>query len=155
MSGGETYGGGSFENAMSRADGPIVTASRAEVDARDAYSAAERVLDLLKDPAVDQTCDMNLPGYEGLAAVLRRAYDQAARGKGKERHANGLPFHEQPMQDLIRMNGLGFATGQIGKKASEALGLKRHAAIHELLGVINYAAGAVIFLEREGKDDQL
>ena len=45
---------------------------------------------------------MNEPGYEKLAAVLARAYDQAAIGKGKERHANGKAFHLQPMQDLCR-----------------------------------------------------
>ena len=93
---------------------------------------------------------MDVPGYECLARVLGMAFDQAARGKGKERHANDLPFDRQPMQDLIRMNGLGFATGQVGKKASEALSLPADRAIAELLGVINYAAGAILFIEREG-----
>ena len=42
--------------------------------------------------------NMNEPGYESLAQVLQEAYDQAARGKGAERHANDLPFDQQPMQ---------------------------------------------------------
>ncbi len=89
-----------------------------------------------------------VPGYGLLAAVLQRAYEQAAIGKGKERHANGKPFHEQPMQDLIRLHGLGFATGQASKKASEALGLPgADRQVAELLGAIVYLAGAVIAIE--------
>lgn len=90
-----------------------------------------------------------VPGYEMLEDVLRRAYDQAARGKGKERHANGKAFHDQPMQDLIRLHGVGFATGQASKKASEALGLPTtERQVAELLGAIVYLSGAVIALER-------
>lgn len=101
---------------------------------------------------------LSVPGYERLASALRAAYRQAAIGKGKERHANDLPFHEQPMQDLIRLNGLGYATGQAGKKASEARGFMANAdksqcasaaqrAIFELYGAIVYLAGAIIALE--------
>lgn len=91
---------------------------------------------------------MNEPGYEKLADVLRRAYDQAAHGKGRDRHANSRPFHEQPMQDLIRLHGVGFATGQASKKAGEALGLPTlERQVAELLGAIVYLSGAVIALE--------
>lgn len=93
---------------------------------------------------------MNEPGYEHLADVLQRAYDQAARGKGRERHANDKAFHLQPMQDLIRLHGVGFATGQASKKASEALGLPTlERQVAELLGAIVYLSGAVIALEAE------
>lgn len=88
-------------------------------------------------------------GYESLRAVLEDAYDQAARGKGAQRHGVNKPFHEQPMQDLIRLNGLGFATGQISKKAQESLRLSPAARKQELLGVIVYAAGAIIASEAE------
>lgn len=89
-----------------------------------------------------------VPGYERLQDVLNRAYDQAAIGKGAERHANGKPFHLQPLQDLIRLNGLGFATGQVGKKASEALALPTpERQVAELLGAIVYCAGAIIAIE--------
>jgi hypothetical protein len=98
--------------------------------------------------------NMNEPGYEQLAAVLQRAYDQAARGKGKDRHANGKAFHHQPIQDLIRLHGVGFATGQASKKASEALGLPTVARqVAELLGAIVYLSGAVIALERQAAGD--
>ena len=96
--------------------------------------------------------DMNVPGYERLADVLQRAYDQAARGKGKERHAQDLPFHQQPMQAVIQLHGVGFATGQASKKASEALRLPTlERQVAELLGAIVYLSGAVIALEAEAK----
>lgn len=91
---------------------------------------------------------LTVPGYEPLAGVLHRAYAQAAAGKGAERHAQGQPFDQQPMQDLIRLYGLGFALGQAAKKAQEAQRLPRDRAVTELLGAINYLAGAVIALER-------
>lgn len=88
------------------------------------------------------------PGYESLAEVLYRAFGQAADGKGAQRHGNGLPFDQQPMQSLQRSFGPGFALGQAAKKIEESQGLPLAAAVHEMLGAINYIAGAVIFQER-------
>ncbi len=102
---------------------------------------------------VDPIHAMTVEGYSPLASVLRRAYAQAASGKGAERHANGQPFDQQPMQQLIALHGLGFATGQAGKKSQEALRLPRDRAVAELLGAINYLAGAVIALERQPETD--
>ena len=93
------------------------------------------------------------PGYECLARVLDRALDQAACGKGKERHAKDLPFDQQPMQQLIGLYGPGFALGQAAKKAQESQRLPRDRAIAELLGAINYLAGAVVYLENEDQDN--
>lgn len=90
---------------------------------------------------------LSAPGYESLARVLARAFDQAAAGKGKERHANALPFDQQPMQTIAAAHGVGFLTGQAAKKSQEALGLPHDRKVAELLGAINYLAGAVIFLE--------
>ncbi len=93
---------------------------------------------------------MNTPGYESLAGVLRRAYDQAAQGKGAERHANSLPFDKQPMQSISTL--LNDHTGllyQAIKKIQESTRMDKDAAVRELLGAINYCAGAVIFLEKE------
>lgn len=87
---------------------------------------------------------MDVEGYEQLAAVLQDAYDQAAKGKGAARHGTGKPFHEQPMQDLIRLYGPGFALGQAGKKMQESQRMDRDAAERELLGAIVYIAGAII-----------
>lgn len=100
--------------------------------------------------------DMTVPGYESLRSVLLRAYDQAARTKGAERHANNLPFHEQPMQTIAAAHGVGFLFGQAAKKAQEAQGMhgrgETNKAIHEMLGAINYLAGAIIFMEA-GNDE--
>lgn len=94
---------------------------------------------------------MNHPGYETLAAVLQEAFDQAATGKGAERHANDLPFHEQPMQQIARRRGLGFLLGQVDKKTEEAQGMlergERAAWRREILGAINYLAGALIYTD--------
>lgn len=90
---------------------------------------------------------MNVAGYETLAHVLNRAYQQAVSGKGAERHAQSAPFHQQPMQLLCNLYGRGFALGQAAKKMQEAQRLPVDRAVHELLGAINYIAGAIIHLE--------
>lgn len=91
------------------------------------------------------------PGYEQLAAVLRAAHDQAAIGKGADRHANGLPFHEQPMQtgsDILGTDaGLAF---QVIKKVREGRQFAELDRLErELLGAINYLAGMVIWHRRQ------
>lgn len=95
----------------------------------------------------DFAVTLDAPGYYSLAAVFQRAFEQASGGKGKERHANNLPFDQQPMQTIAAAHGVGFLTGQAAKKSQEALGLPHDRKIAELLGAMNYLAGAVIFLE--------
>lgn len=91
---------------------------------------------------------MNTPGYESLANVLQRAYCQAANGKGAERHACHRPFTEQPMQTISELlqSPVGLLY-QAMKKIQESQRLDKDAGVRELLGAINYLAGAVIFLE--------
>ncbi|SDX89992.1 hypothetical protein SAMN05444336_112103 [Albimonas donghaensis] len=90
-------------------------------------------------------------GYEPLAEVLADALAQAADGKGKERHARGdTPFLRQPICEIARMVGPGFATGQAIKKAQESARLPAGRDEAELLGAINYLAAAVLVL-REGR----
>lgn len=88
-------------------------------------------------------------GYERLHAVYRDAHDHAAYTKGKERHANDLPFHEQRMQTISQ--GLNSPDGmayQVIKKLQEGLQMKDAGARRrELLGAANYLAGIVIFLD--------
>lgn len=97
---------------------------------------------------------MDAPGYEHLAAVLKDAYAQAAFGKGKERHANDLPFDHQPMQTISRL--LGNPTGmtyQVCKKVVEEMNMKDRAARRrELLGAIVYLAGVVVYEDNEHGD---
>lgn len=94
-------------------------------------------------------------GYEKLVAVFQAAHDQAAHGKGKERHANGLPFHEQRMQSISKT--LASADGmayQVVKKMTEGLQFDDHKRREkELLGAINYLAGIVIYF-REASDSK-
>src|SRR5690606_34521011 len=82
-------------------------------------------------------------------AVLSDAFDQAAHGKGKDRHAVNLPFDQQPMQKLTDLYGQGFPLGQVAKKCQESMRLPYERARAELLGAIVYAAGAVIALDRQ------
>lgn len=98
----------------------------------------------LEPSQVQRTLD-----YASLNLVLERAYDQAACGKGAQRHAGGQAFEDQPMQKLIELYGLGFALGQAGKKMQESLRMDTEAAVRELLGAINYIAGAIIHLEKK------
>lgn len=94
--------------------------------------------------------------YDSLAHVLQRAFLQATEGKGAERHAQGLPFERQPMQTLCELYGVGFTLGQAAKKAQESMRLPPGRDVAELLGAINYIAGAIVFIEghRMANDNQ-
>lgn len=91
-------------------------------------------------------------GYADLLEVLVGAFEQASAGKGKERHASNLPFIEQPMQTLsdALQDDAGMAF-QAMKKIRESRGLSLDAAIRELHGAINYAAGMVLWRQKRGK----
>lgn len=92
--------------------------------------------------------------YTTLQDVLDRAWQQAASGKGAERHGQDLPFTSQPMQtisDLLNtQNGMLY---QAMKKIQESTRMDRDAAVRELLGAINYVAGAIIWLEKQNEAD--
>jgi hypothetical protein len=86
--------------------------------------------------------------YVRLSNVLVQAFEQAAGGKGAERHASGEPFEQQPICSISRM--LGSIDGnlfQAAKKGHEARRLPKDAAVRELLGAINYLAACVILVE--------
>ena len=95
-----------------------------------------------------EEADKRADNYASLSNVLRRAYDQASSGKGQERHGQDLPFTKQPMQLIQDLCGEGFALGQAMKKMQESQRLPHDAAIRELLGAINYIAGAIIHKEK-------
>lgn len=96
-----------------------------------------------------ETPNTKLADYACLQEILSRAYEQAASGKGSQRHAQGQPFFEQPMQKLIDLYGVGFALGQAGKKMQESQRLDKDAGVRELLGAIVYIAGAIISMEKQ------
>jgi len=91
------------------------------------------------------------PGYEPLAEVLQQALDQSQIGKGKECHANGLPFLDQPIVTEGRIVGPGFHVGQARKKVLEAMNCDDDdRAICDYLGAIVYIA-ALVILRQEKK----
>lgn len=102
----------------------------------------------------DKYVHLHAEGYEHLAAVFGDAFDQAARGKGAERHANMLSFDYQRMQTICTL--LGSPEGmeyQVIKKMTEAMDMADPARRRkELLGAINYLAGIVVWLDNMGKD---
>jgi hypothetical protein len=87
-----------------------------------------------------------VPGYESLEQVLEDAYLQASAGKGKERHANALPFGEQRMLSISNLldspHGMSY---QAIKKITEGLQFTDPVALEkELLGAIVYVAGILV-----------
>lgn len=86
-------------------------------------------------------------GYDSLRRVFDAAVDQAAIGKGNERHANGKDFDRQPIMEIGRMVGSGYHLGQAMKKTQESTRLPTERAKAELLGAINYLAAAYMMLD--------
>ena len=84
-----------------------------------------------------------------LQAVFDRCVEQAASGKGEERHGKGREFYDQPWVELTRGFGIGGPLFQASKKLREALGMYERGDLgafeREVLGAINYAAMAVLF----------
>lgn len=103
-------------------------------------------------PAVSDSND-----YTALRAVLNTAYDQAARGKGVERHGNGKAWTEQPIFTIAGQVGDGFNAGQAIKKIQEAQQMAARGeyakAQHEVLGAIVYAASLHVLWNKESKRD--
>ena len=90
------------------------------------------------------------PGYERLYHYLVLALNQAQSGKGAERHssANSLAFDKQRMQSISHLikspAGMVF---QACKKLTEGMEMDTYERQErELLGVINYIAGILIYL---------
>lgn len=84
--------------------------------------------------------------YADLAGVLEDAFEQASEGKGKERHATGEAFRDQPIF-WIEENFPSFQLGQAVKKIYESQRLDVLPACAELRGAIVYLAAHIIFLE--------
>ena len=98
------------------------------------------------DPAPQDLLDD--PPYAPLRRVLDLALDQASAGKGAQRHGQGKAFDKQPMMEISRM--IGGPAGcfyQAMKKTQEASRMEPEAAKREILGAINYLAGAYLLLD--------
>jgi len=92
--------------------------------------------------------DTDIVNYESLSEVLNCAYEQAAYGKGKERHAENESYEEQPIM-WIEKYFKSYQLGQAVKKMHESQRLSKEMAVQELLGAINYIAAKIIFLNKE------
>ncbi|ASW27287.1 hypothetical protein JT329_gp59 [Klebsiella phage KPN N98] len=95
--------------------------------------------------------------YLPLLRTFLGALEQAAYGKGRERHANDLPFIEQPILTMAHMldSDAGLAQ-QVIKKTIEARTLPtKQARINELRGTLVYAAAMILFEELYGRADDL
>lgn len=93
--------------------------------------------------------------YLPLLRTFLGALEQAAYGKGRERHANDLPFIEQPILTMAHMldSDAGLAQ-QVIKKTVEARSLPtKQARINELRGTLVYAAAMILFEEMYGRSD--
>lgn len=92
--------------------------------------------------------------YKRLKEVLSLAVDQAENGKGKERHANGLPFDRQQIVSISKeLGSLDFNLGQAVKKCFEISKIKEPLhQVNELLGAINYLAAAIIILQDKANE---
>lgn len=112
---------------------------------------ADIYVDPYDQPAKSDKTDYS---YSPLFDVLRDAFNQAAIGKGSERHSGGKPFLKQPIMEIARMlDGVDGHSFQIMKKAQEAARMvqrgQREAAEQELFGIINYAAAAVLLIREK------
>lgn len=87
--------------------------------------------------------------YQILLETLIDAFNQAAYGKGKERHSSGDSYDQQPCCFIARKLGIGFPLGQAMKKIEESIRLETKHGIAELLGAINYIAAAIIVLREK------
>jgi hypothetical protein len=90
--------------------------------------------------------------YASLFEQYLGALEHASVTKGKERHANGLPFEQQKICRINRNVGIGFGLGQCIKKSEEVKVLPPEMGIKELYGVINYASGVIIVLKEINND---
>ena len=90
--------------------------------------------------------------YKPLFYALLGAFDQAAYGKGEDRHGLGKPLFDQPVFKIMSLTSEDFALGQVIKKAQEAHTLLQEdphseAAIKELRGAIIYCAAAILHIK--------
>ena len=100
-------------------------------------------------PIEKALADPNDP-YHELALILALAFEQSARGKGRERHSMGQPWVQQPIVRIGEMLGgsTGFTIGQAIKKLQEAFRLPSEQALPELLGAVIYSAATYYVIQQ-------
>ena len=90
----------------------------------------------------DTMIEVTVPdGYETLMHILNQAFDRAAYGKGKARHAKGQPFADQSIIRITQGVGTGFPFGQAIKKLTENHPTSDSARENYLDAIVYIAAG--------------
>ena len=112
-------------------------------DFRELETKHDKLLEVLETKSLDITLN---PKYDSLYKVLLAAYNQAANGKGKERHQlnDEEPFENQKICEIARRLSIDYNLGQAVKKIYESKRLADDRDIAELYGAINYIAAAII-----------
>lgn len=105
-----------------------------------------------QDMTADEALAAINDGYEALRDEFVAAVEQASGGKGKERHANDLPFEDQPIMAITRLldgHPCGALAYQAIKKIIESGKLLKikglEHAVAEAHGAMNYTAAIAIF----------
>lgn len=110
------------------------------------------------EPMNKSAQNIDIPcGYESLAREMKSAIDQAATGKGKERHATDEPFENQKICQITRWISGSPVAGvifQAIKKTIESSRLDADAAIRELDGAKNYLCAATLLLRERIEDEK-
>lgn len=118
------------------------------------YDEAAEITGAYTEPTELNHTDPKHP-YYALLGVLVDAYNQAAIGKGAERHANDDLWTEQPIFKIAQQVGDGFNAGQTIKKVQEAQQMAARGeyakARHEILGAIVYAASLHVIWGSKGQ----
>jgi len=91
------------------------------------------------------------PSYEPLMSVLMDAFSQAAHGKGRDRHGDGLDFMCQDLVTITDAVGHGGPMFQAIKKLLEGSRLDYKKAREEYLGSIVYIAGMVAWMDSKNR----
>lgn len=114
------------------------------------YNFEKNINKKTKKKVVENT-NKNEKLYNRLRMVFDGSFDQAANGKGNERHATvGEKFEDQQICEITKRLSKSSVAGslfQAVKKIYESSRLPKDRAIAELRGAINYIAAAIIVIE--------
>ena len=122
-----------------------------KLDSTDTYQQSsdfDSRLSSMVDAIVIEAREGQFAQNHPLQQVFDAVIEQVASGKGEERHGLGKDFMGQPWVKLCDIHGVGFATGQCGKKLEEGLTMTGAARRRELLGACAYLAMAILYEEK-------
>lgn len=95
--------------------------------------------------------DAASPDFWPLVEITLDTLRQVTAGKGRDRHARGRDYVDQPINvipTLLGELGLGFLIGQAMRKAEESVTMSHDRKVAELRGAAVYLLTAILWLER-------